>query len=215
MLNKYSKAFTLKKEIFLLLPQKAIFWPDQKCLILGDLHLGKVSHFRKNGIALTENAQFKNLEILNDLIKNINPNKVVFLGDLFHSSINSEWLLFEKLILSFPKVEFELIVGNHDIIKKENFDKLNIELVDERIIGPILLSHEPKESDEYYVLSGHIHPGVKLNGKGKQKLLLPCFYFGEKQGLLPAFGSLTGLVNIKVNKKDKVFIIANQEVISV
>jgi DNA ligase-associated metallophosphoesterase len=215
VLNNSYKSINLNGEELILLPQKAIYWPSQKALILGDLHLGKVSHFRKNGIALSENAQFKSLEILKSLIESINPNRLIFLGDLFHSSANSEWVSFENFILSFPKIKFELILGNHDIIKKESFENIKIELSKEKEIGPFLLSHEPKESKNYYVLSGHIHPGVRLNGKGKQRLLLPCFHFGKQQGLLPAFGTLTGLAQIKVKKEDQVFIIANQEVVAI
>ena len=69
--------------------------------------------------------------------------------------------------------------------------------------------------DSYYNLAGHIHPGVRMIGGGRQIITLPCFYFGEKQGLLPAFGIFTGLKRITPEKNDKVFVIAENRIVEV
>ncbi len=64
--------------------------------------------------------------------------------------------------------------------------------------------------------SGHVHPGVRLQGKGKQSLSLPCFHFTEKQCIMPAFGEFTGKFIIKPNGKDRVYVIAksnNEQVV--
>jgi metallophosphoesterase superfamily enzyme len=44
-----------------------------------------------------------------------------------------------------------------------------------------------------YVLAGHLHPGVVLGGRAHDRLRLPCFHFGPRSGVLPAFGEFTGM----------------------
>ncbi|HNU41619.1 MAG TPA: phosphoesterase, partial [Cyclobacteriaceae bacterium] len=65
-----------------------------------------------------------------------------------------------------------------------------------------------------YNLSGHIHPAVRLKGTGRQSVMLPCFYFGKQQGILPAFGSFTGMARIVPKKEDRIFVIAENKVIA-
>ena len=79
-----------------------------------------------------------------------------------------------------------------------------------------ILTHEPMENPagEYYNLAGHIHPGVHLSGKGRQSITLPCFYFGQHQGILPAFGSFTGLAMINPKVNDQVFAIADGKILN-
>ena len=81
-------------------------------------------------------------------------------------------------------------------------------------IGNILLTHEPMEEipTGTYNLAGHLHPGIRLVGKAKQSITLPCFYFGQQQGILPAFGSFTGLARIHPKKEDRIFVIVENKV---
>ncbi len=41
----------------------------------------------------------------------------------------------------------------------------------------ILHAECEKDGEELFTFSGHIHPGIKFNGSGKQSFMLPCFYF--------------------------------------
>ncbi|MES2766787.1 MAG: phosphoesterase, partial [Bacteroidota bacterium] len=66
---------------------------------------------------------------------------------------------------------------------------------------------------ENYLLAGHIHPGVKLTGKGRSVLKLPCFYFGERQGILPAFGGFTGLGIIQPQRASQVFVVVEDSIV--
>lgn len=199
---------------FKLLPEKAIFWEQQKALLIADTHFGKVTHFRKSGIAIPEGAAFKNLSRLQELITKQSPEKVIFLGDLFHSEMNTEWLAFKEVIRKFPEVHFQLITGNHDILHEQSYTNSRFTIFSEPVeVGPFLLSHEPMEHQELYNLCGHIHPGVRMVGGGRQSLRLPCFYFGEKGGILPAFGEFTGLYLLQPKKDDSIFIIVENQVI--
>lgn len=208
---------TIQNEKISLLPQRAIYWEAKRILLLADLHLGKVNHFRKAGVPVPLKANEKNVEVLIELIQLTKPERVIFLGDLFHSHYNDEWEVFGQVLRNFPEVSFELVVGNHDILSDHQYQKLGITLHQELRLDPFLLTHHPLEeyTGDLYNLAGHVHPGARLVGKGKQGLTLPCFHFGKQQGLLPAFGVFTGLARIVPKKEDQVFIIVENKILKV
>ena len=195
-----------------LLPEKALYWEDQQMLIIADVHFGKTGHFRKNGIAMLSEMPMAELENLARVVDRIQPKTLVFLGDLFHSELNYEWGILQDW-LAHLQPDVILVNGNHDQHLLQNADLRHIETLPELKIGPFHLTHEPeKEPSELYNLAGHIHPGIRLRGKGRQSMRLPAFCFGENQGLLPAFGLTTGLAIQKLNKKSQYFIAAGSEV---
>lgn len=204
-------------EQFGLYPQKAIYWKSQDTLLLSDLHLGKINHFRKAGIAVPSKANDHNLEVFIDLIQLCKPKRIVCLGDLFHSHYNAEWEVFGEVVKHFSSINFELVLGNHDIMGKYQYRRKGIILHNTLQIGKFLLTHHPLEEvpEGFYNIAGHIHPGVSLRGKGRQALTLPCFYFSRRQGYLPAFGKFTGLARIAPKKEDRIFIVAENKVMSV
>lgn len=204
----------LEGEQFLLLRERAAIWEDQKALLIADLHIGKVSHFRKNGIQVPAMAEKNNLWRLADIMLNHNPEKVIFLGDLFHSKLNTSWADFVDFVEGFPNVEYILVKGNHDILPEQTFIDAGLKVVEELKMGPFLFSHDAAETDLYNI-HGHIHPGVKLSGSGRQRLSLPCFYFGENKGIFPSFGDFTGLFKIKPIKNDRIFVSTDDEVVQV
>ncbi|MEQ8927725.1 MAG: ligase-associated DNA damage response endonuclease PdeM [Fulvivirga sp.] len=209
--------FVLSGVLLNLLKEKAIFIPDHRILLISDLHLGKVNHFRRSGIPVPQKANDRNIELLIDLLQQQKPERVIFLGDLFHSHYNAEWEVFGQVLKAFPEIQFDLVQGNHDIMSPYQYEKLNIQVHKDQLqLAPLLLSHEPLESQfEGYNLAGHIHPAVKLQGAARQSLRLPCFHFGEKQGLMPAFGEFTGAYTIKPKKGDDVFVIMDDSVVKV
>jgi uncharacterized protein len=204
-------------EVFELLFHKGLYWPRFNTLLLADLHIGKINHFRKSGIPLPSRANDRNIELLVELIHKVRPERVLMLGDLFHSYYNPEWEVFGEVIKHFQEISFELVLGNHDIMSDLQYERKGIRLHDRLVIGNFILTHHPLESISagYYNVAGHIHPGVCLYGRGKQKVTLPCFYFGQQQALLPAFGVFTGLAKIKPMKDDKVFVILEDKIMEV
>ncbi|MCB0487461.1 MAG: ligase-associated DNA damage response endonuclease PdeM [Cyclobacteriaceae bacterium] len=213
-LPTFSACVELEGLKLVLLPEKAIFIPGEKSLLLADLHLGKINHFRRAGIPLPSKANDENLERLIDLINKTNADRVIFLGDLFHSHYNSEWESLGQVLRHFPGCEFHLVLGNHDIMSQLQYERYRIKICDELHLGPLLLTHELMDNSQKYNLAGHVHPGVRLTGRGKQSMMLPCFYFGERKGLMPAFGSFTGLARVAIKKEDRVFAIADGKVLN-
>jgi uncharacterized protein len=204
-------------ERFALYPQKAIFWKAQNALLISDLHLGKINHFRKAGIPVPSRANDHNLEVLIDLVRMCKPARIICLGDLFHSHYNTEWEVFGEVVRHFSPVSFELVLGNHDIMGSYQYSRKGIHVHESLSIGKFLLTHHPLESvpDGLYNIAGHLHPGVCLRGKGRQAITLPCFFFGANQAFLPAFGKFTGLAKIAPKKNDRVYIVAEDKVMEV
>lgn len=197
-------------------PLKGVFWEEESILFLADLHLGKAVHFRKAGIPVPLAAGDANWDRLIYLLLEFKPERVIFLGDLFHSSFNHQWHHFEDVISRFSGTRFELVQGNHDILSVEYYQNAGLCVHDEPLLlPPFLLSHHPIQSvpENFYNLAGHIHPCVWLKGNGRQKLKLPCFYFGKNGGILPAFGTFTGTAKIQAQKGDQIFVITEDEVI--
>ncbi|MEP6929191.1 MAG: ligase-associated DNA damage response endonuclease PdeM [Flavobacterium sp.] len=205
---------TIQDQVFILHPSGALFWESKKWLLISDVHLGKVSHFRKHGVAIPNNVIIENFSRLTKVAAFFNPEKVIFLGDLFHSSKNQEWDLFEQWV-SCCVSEIILIAGNHDIINKKHYTDIDISVLQFLEIDGFLLTHHPKENKGWFNFSGHIHPGVTLRGLGGQTLKLPCFFQKESQMILPAFGEFTGKHIIRPEQGDLIYAIAMDEIVIV
>lgn len=199
----------MKGERLILLPEKAIYWEKANTLILTDLHLGKAGHFRKHGIPVSGKIHTEDLLRLDDLIDEYLPKQILLLGDLFHSFENKEWEDFLIFLEVHNSISFVLVEGNHDILKSYPERLRRLEFLE---IPPFSFSHE-KQSSPLYNLSGHVHPGVRIRGKGRQQLTLPCFFFSADYGILPAFGNFTGTASLKVRATDRVYGIAERRVI--
>jgi len=197
---------------FILHSSGAVFWNKESMLLIADVHLGKVTHFRKHGSAIPQESISQNFKALAEVVAYFKPKFLCFLGDLFHSYINNEWLLFENFIGEIS-CDVILISGNHDIIPTSMYDKIGVEVIQELVIKTFLLTHHPENRIGFFNFSGHIHPGVKLLGFGKQFLSLSCFYRTKNQIILPAFGSFTGKFIIQPKKEDHIYVITDNEVI--
>jgi DNA ligase-associated metallophosphoesterase len=194
---------------FTVLVERCLYWASEKVLIISDVHLGKSNHFRKSGIALSLGVELSDLGKITALIHQWKPEKVIFLGDLFHSNQNAQWDLFAEWIAQFTGIEFQLVIGNHDLLPEHIYDDIGLKSFEQINIQGICLSHEPLEDVEGYNICGHIHPGVRLVGKALQSVRIPCFLVGTYQMILPAFGSLTGLYIIDPKEDEIVFGIAD------
>ncbi|MCE7994626.1 MAG: ligase-associated DNA damage response endonuclease PdeM [Roseivirga sp.] len=172
----------------LLLPEKVIYWKDKGMLILADVHLGKAGHFRKSGVPISDLVHSKDIYTIEKLINEFQPKEVIFLGDLFHSDHNQGWEIFRRWIRSKEPLQFKLVLGNHDVLEAPAYHIKNLQVVEVLDCTPFSFTHIPEETT-HYNLAGHIHPAVKLRGKGRQSLRLPCFWFGPEPGIFPALGS--------------------------
>lgn len=206
---------TVAQELLVLHPYRAVYWPQTNSLMVTDLHLGKIQHFIKAGIPLPSHASMDNFERLSSILLEFQPERLLILGDLFHSDYNSDWRVFSELRQTFAGIHFDLILGNHDSLASNLYADNQIHVHEKLKIGPFLLTHKPHEKSAQYNIAGHLHPGVKLYGESRQSLTLPCFYFGCQHAILPAFGTFTGVYKLKPEKDDRVIVISSDQLIDV
>ena len=207
-------AINIREQDFILHPSGAVYWVQQSMVLIADVHLGKVTHFRKHGAAIPIVAGHKNLEKLTEVVNHYQPETVCFLGDLFHSVLNSEWENFAKWV-DYTTSKVVLISGNHDIIPQYLFEDINVTVLEEQIIGDFYLTHHPTEHPALFNFCGHIHPGVKMRGVGRQIMKLACFFKTKNQMVFPAFGNFTGKYILEPKKEDEVFVLVEGEVLAV
>ena len=186
----------------LLTNQRALFWETQNALVLSDLHIGKSATFRKNGIPISQSVLIEDLQRLKILIDQFKAEKLIIVGDLFHAELNKDIDYFKDWLLQFDNLKLQLIIGNHDRLSETLYEDLNIDIFKPSLnLSPFTFVHDlyECEEDEFYI-SGHIHPGYVLKGKGKQFIKLPCYQVFDNHIVLPAFSKFTGL---NTNKMDK------------
>ena len=208
----------IRENTFRLLPQKAILWEEENILLISDLHIGKVQHFRKAGIALPPKAIMENFNRLDELMQETKPSLVLFTGDLFHSHRNAEWETFCEWRKRHEHLPMELVLGNHDRFIKNDCEGIGLTMHEnEYIKGPFTFAHHPKNTFEKneYVICGHIHPVITLTGKARQQLSIPCFYFGAQQAILPSFGYFTGGLAIEPQEGDEVVAIVEGKLVKI
>ncbi len=203
----------LQNHHFELLPERAIFWQEEKALILSDIHIGKGMHFRKAGIPIPKELFDDDLQKLATLIERFSPVMLIVVGDMFHSHHNNEVVMFDLWRVQYPHLPIHLVKGNHDILSAQKFKELEITVHRETfVLRGFNFSHEPCHDDGQFCFSGHIHPGIRLSGLGRQVIKLPCFHFTPNTCTLPAFSKFTGLALIEPQKEDKVFAIYDNKV---
>jgi len=213
--------FKFQKQTLWLSSARCIFWEEEQILLLADLHLGKSGHFRKSGIGIPQNIFKEDLQRLFSQIQFFKPKTVLIAGDMFHSKANKEIDFFLKWRNDISAVNFFLIRGNHDILPKKMYRDANIEVFENTFslknfcFVHDISAHCEEPGKNSFTFSGHIHPGIKMNGLGHQSLMLPCFYFGKKYAVLPAFSAFTGLAKIKPQSSDHIFALVENSVIKI
>jgi len=196
-----------------LLAEKAVYVPDSKALVIGDVHIGKTTDMLKEGIQVPIQIALSNPYRIGELLKKREVRKCYFLGDLFHSRHNPEFGLISELIDGHPSTAFILVRGNHEILSDEEYVSLGLETVHEALVSGLLLKHHPDFERSVPMLSAHIHPKVTLSGKGRQRLRLAVFARQGNCFVLPAFGAMTGGYTIDKEEYDSLYLVAEQEVI--
>jgi len=214
----------LREQQLWLSSDRCIFWEEEKALIISDLHFGKTGHFRKAGIPVPQSVYKEDLQRLLAQVQYFQPTQLIVVGDLFHSSANKELELFCKWRSNFSHLKIHLIKGNHDILQEDWYKAADITLTDKNLLmKDFHFIHGISEAEKAvrptkkkqagYFFSGHMHPGIKIGGAGKQSLCFPCFYFGRNYAILPAFSRFTGVALIQPEEDENVFAIVRNNIV--
>lgn len=199
-----------------LLPQRAALLTQERCLLVADLHFGKAASFRRLGVPVPRGTTEQNLHVLSEAVAASGARRVVFLGDLLHSAQGRVPATLQALAQwrrAHAALDLLLVRGNHDARAGDPPPELGVQVVDEPLVlGGLRLCHHPQARADGYVLAGHLHPCVVLGGAAHQRLRLPCFHFGARVGVLPAFGAFTGMHAVRAQPGERVFVVAGDTV---
>jgi DNA ligase-associated metallophosphoesterase len=210
----------LAGEDALLHPSGAIHLSSFDTLLVADAHVGKAVSFRKLGVPVPEATTAATLDAIDAAVAQTGAGRIVFLGDFLHSARSHARETLATLRAWRDRhagLALQLVRGNHDERAGDPPADLGIEVVDEpQRLGPFALCHHPKPVAGAYVLAGHWHPCVSVRGRAFERLRLPCFWLGDDSGgrparavgVLPAFGSFTGMHRIDRAEGDRIFPVA-------
>ena len=180
----------------LLLAGKALYWPEHRLLCVADLHFGKAAAYRALSQPVPRGTTGGNLSRLDGLLAKYPADYLVFLGDFLHarqSRAPGTLAELQRWRQRHARLECTLVRGNHDVRAGDPPKALNFKVVNEPLLlPPFALRHRPGRHPEAHVIAGHVHPVFLLQGKGHQKLRLPCFYTSQELTVLPSFGDFTG-----------------------
>lgn len=210
---------TVAGEQLVLLPDRAIFWARKKTLLVADTHWGKAATLRAASIPIPGGTTTEDLDRLSVLLRGTGATRMVLLGDAIHAKEGRAARTLQAVAKwreCHAALDILLIRGNHDRRSGDPPAGLNIRCENAPFAdAPFVFQHFPGKAKGGYALAGHMHPAIKLYGRGKEKRTLLCFWFTACCGVLPAFGALTGAALVAREEGDRVFVIADEEVIAV
>ena len=205
-------------------PSGAALLSAHETLLVADAHFGKAVSFRKLGVPVPQGTTTETLDGLTRVVEQTNAKRIVFLGDFLHSRRSHAAATLDALRrwrAAHADIGLTLVRGNHDDRAGDPPASLGLSVVDEPLpLGPFALCHHPQAIAGAYVLAGHWHPCISVSGRAFDRLRLPCFWFGDDSGalprratgVLPAFGSFTGMHRIEPGAGDRIFPVADDVV---
>lgn len=187
---------------------RALYWPAERALLVADLHLEKASFFAQHGQMLPPYDSRETLERLACAIRATGARRVFCLGDNFHDSAGPDRMephAAGMLAALTRATDWVWVTGNHDPAldaafkaspKRNSAALVGGTVVDEHVVSGVILRHRTAASETAAELSGHYHPRLRVELKGR-RIARPCLVIANgatRAGrmILPAFGALTG-----------------------
>jgi DNA ligase-associated metallophosphoesterase len=190
-----SVEFTLNGARLTALSEGALWWADQRLLVVSDLHLEKATSLAARGAGLLPPYDSTDtLSRLTALADRIQPKSILALGDSFHDNDGpgrlpaAERTAMRRLTANH---EWFWIIGNHD---PEPDPSLGGRVLIEADFGPLFFRHEAAASATGEI-SGHFHPKAAVRVRGR-RISARCFIEDGRRAILPAFGAYTGGLSV-------------------
>jgi uncharacterized protein len=180
----------------------ALFWDEQRLLVVSDLHLEKGSSFAARGVLLPPYDTVATLGRLAGVIARHDPRMVIALGDSFHDRTAHDRLsASNRDVLSALQArrDWIWISGNHDPALPSNLGGV---VASEVAIGPIAFRHEPTGASGE--IAGHLHPKARVSTRGRS-MERRCFACDGERAVMPAFGAYAGGLSIRDAAFAKIF----------
>lgn len=180
---------------FVALSEGALYWPARRALLVADLHFEKASWFAERGQMLPPYDSQATVEALEAAVARCDPAEIWCLGDSFHDAGGCERLSVDvqaRLRALTARHRWIWITGNHDA---GMIDRCGGEVIDEALLGDIVLRHEADPAETRPEISGHFHPKLRIGVRGRL-VARRCFVATPVKLILPAFGALTGGLDV-------------------
>jgi uncharacterized protein len=177
-------------------PAGALYWPEEKLLVVADLHLEKGSAFAARGVLLPPYDTAETLSRLAPLIAHYAPRRVIALGDNFHDGGGPARMADrDRAALAALQRgrDWLWIAGNHDPDPAEN---IGGDFLAELALGPFTFRHEPVRQPHAGEVAGHLHPVARVARRGRD-MSRRCFASDGERLVMPAFGAYAGGLNIR------------------
>ena len=173
----------------------ALFWPARAALMVADLHLEKGSWYATKGQLLPPYDSLATLSALGEVAAAVGAREIWCLGDSFHDADGCDRLLPEAramLLALTGATDWTWITGNHDPVLR---DRCGGAVTQEAAVDGLVLRHEADPAETLPELSGHFHPKLRLRVRGTL-VARRCFVGTANKLILPAFGALTGGLDV-------------------
>jgi DNA ligase-associated metallophosphoesterase len=172
----------------------ALYWPEERVLVIADLHLEKGSSFATRGVLLPPYDTAATLERIAALIARFAPHAVIALGDSFHDRKGPARIApADRAALAGLQRgrDWIWIAGNHDPDPAEG---VGGSFGGALAIGALVFRHEPTGAKGE--IAGHLHPVARVAGRGRT-VSRRCFASDGARLVMPAFGAFTGGLNVR------------------
>lgn len=187
--------------LWLLDSRAALYWPEQDCLLLADLHFEKGSYLSQYASPVPRYDSRATLRSIAALLACYKPGRVLCLGDSFHDIHAFDRFLaddvaqLKALVLSVQ--EWIWLEGNHDPQVPEALGGQCAESYPLRTKQGSLIHcrHIPQDNNSLQIV-GHFHPKASF-ASGKRRFLGKSLVTTNTLMLMPALGQYTGGLNIE------------------
>jgi DNA ligase-associated metallophosphoesterase len=180
----------------------ALFWEEQRLLVVSDLHLEKGSSFAVRGALLPPYDTAATLSRLGAVIARHDPRTVIALGDSFHDrDAHGRLSISDRETIAALQVrrDWIWIAGNHDPALP---DDLGGTVAGEVVMGAIVFRHQP--TGAIGEIAGHLHPKARVSTRGRA-VERRCFAADGERVVMPAFGAYAGGLSIRDIAFAKIF----------
>lgn len=174
----------------------ALWLPEDRTLVVADLHLEKGSAYAARGVMLPPYDSTATLAALTAAILRLQPRCVIALGDSFHDRQAEERLAPQSLAslrLLQQGRDWLWITGNHD---PSISARVGGESAGAITLSGVTLRHEPDPDEDGYEIAGHLHPAAKVRMRGRG-LRRRCFALSPRRCVMPAMGAYAGGLNLR------------------
>ena len=212
----------LAGEDVVLLPERALFWPRTATLVAADFHWGKGATFRAAGIPIPIGTTGDDLARLDararahlrpaarhpgrPVPRPGGPHRHAHAGRAARAGATRR-----------PELEILLVRGNHDRHAGDPPDDLRINSVNApAFVPPFVLRHEPSDLRRWATRSRATCIRAPCwPARGSSASASPASGSRRRTAVLPAFGSFTGFGPVRPAPDDRIFVIAEDEVVPV